>query len=64
MSTNNSALQDFPSNSVRNQFDKVFSGSYHVPTSPKIHELRTRDEVLHLRLDSKIDKQENRSQVD
>jgi len=41
------ALQDFPSDSVRQQFDKVFSGSYFVPTSPKIHELRTRHEEIH-----------------
>ena len=43
----NPALQDFPSDNVREQFDKVFSSPKFVPTSPKIHELRARHEKSH-----------------
>jgi len=38
----NPVLQDFPSDNVREQFDKFFSGKNYVPTSPKIHDLRAR----------------------
>ena len=55
------ALQDFPSDSVRYQFDKVFSGSNYVPTSQKIHELRTRHEELHAETISSIE--ENPDQI-
>ena len=40
----NPALEDFPSDIVREQFDRVFSSPNFVPTSPKIHELRNRHE--------------------
>jgi hypothetical protein len=43
----NPVLEDFPSETVRQQFKKIFSGQNFVPTSPKIHELRTRQEKSH-----------------
>lgn len=46
------SIQNFPSDSVRDQFDKVFSGTYFVPTSPKIHELRTRHEATQVQMAS------------
>ncbi len=48
------ALRDFPSDLVRLQFNKVFSGSCLIPTSPKIFELRMRHEEFN----SDADKQE------
>jgi hypothetical protein len=56
----NPALQDFPSDSVCDQFDKVHSGSYSVPTSPKIHELRTRHDEFHAKIGSQTEKQAHR----
>ena len=46
----NSELQDFPSDNVREQFDRVFSSPNFVPTSPKIHELRARNEESHAKI--------------
>jgi hypothetical protein len=54
------ALQEFPSDSVRDQFDKVFSSSNYVPTSPKIHELRTRHKKFNAKMDSQTKKHTDR----
>jgi hypothetical protein len=51
------ALRDFPSDSVRQQFDKVFSGSRSIPTSPKIDELQKRHKALHAKMGSQVDTQ-------
>ena len=51
------ALQDFPSDSVRDQFNKVFSVSSSIPTSPKIHELRTRFLEIQAKMASQIEMQ-------
>jgi hypothetical protein len=46
----NTALHDFPSDEVRQQFEKVFAGPSFVPTSPKIHELRARHGKTHAKI--------------
>jgi hypothetical protein len=53
------AFQEFPSDSVRDQFDKVFSSSNYVPTSPKIHELKTRHKEFKAKMDSQLVKHSN-----
>lgn len=56
----NPALQDLPSDSVRDQFDKDFSDSYYIPTSPKTHELRTRYEAHNAKMSSQTENQADR----
>lgn len=41
------ASQGYLAERVRSQSDRLPLGSYSVPTSPKIHELRARYEDLH-----------------
>jgi hypothetical protein len=54
------AFKEFPSDSVRDQFDKVFSSSNYVPTSPKIHELRTRHNGFNAKMDRHTEKHTDR----
>jgi hypothetical protein len=51
------ALQNFPSGAMRDQFDKVFSVAHSIPTSPKTHELRTRNKEVHPKTASQTEKQ-------
>ena len=57
MLTIKSTEQNFPSDTMREQFDKVFSGSFFVPTSPKIFELRKRHEKIQAKLGGQTKKQ-------
>lgn len=41
------ALDAYPADRVRSPFGRLPYDSYSVPTSPKIHELRSRHKTLH-----------------